>query len=479
MTDQTSEKDPTTPPNTPVAPATDRATTTAVQASAPPSGKPDEPAKPSATAERDPLRELLDRMERLHPILAHNDPSLARTMHSLVQQGADPDRHAQPKFRHDVAYALQDLEKTAVGRIELPPDLRSEMTRLANSAPGLENERMLALMRATASIEDKSLLGAIRHAGQDIGRQVDQNHPNLQSRIDVIENRVRLTCRPTEPDNPALMSNADPQPRAASGQHRAAERDRPAANNSVQSTAARNDAGPQNPDRGQQVMYSRSPLNTILRGMRAQNHGAGAPWDPPLTPMAERLSAFEKQMTEAYDERAFENALRSGRTALDAIQAFSNREGASIMNRINAAARAEPGGIASVLSDMREGGRFADLRKQFSNALATDLGLAGAYDKAASALARYGQDRAGVQDIIGRRADPTAITQRFEEMDAEIGKAAANTPSRNDGRSMLDDLSQKTAELLHRAVDAVKSAFSRSPSASAAAQPSPSPSMSA
>ena len=49
---------------------------------------------------------------------------------------------------------------------------------------------------------------------------------------------------------------------------------------------------------------------------------------------------------------------------------------------------------------MRAGGRFADLRHQFNNALETERGLAAAYDKAAAALARYGQDRVGIEQVI-------------------------------------------------------------------------------
>jgi hypothetical protein len=147
------------------------------------------------------------------------------------------------------------------------------------------------------------------------------------------------------------------------------------------------------------------------------------------------------------------------------------------MRRIQQAANSEPGGMSAVLSEMRDGGKFAELRRQFNNALETDLGLAGAYDKASAALRTFDKDRSNVQDIIGRRPDATAITQRFEKLDAEIGEAAAKTPSRNDGQSMFDDLSRKAAELVQTAIAAVKSAFSRSPSADATSRPSPSPSM--
>jgi len=161
---------------------------------------------------------------------------------------------------------------------------------------------------------------------------------------------------------------------------------------------------------------------------------------------------------------------------LNALDAFRSGEGAAVMSRIGEAARAEPGGIAGVLSEMREGGRFADLRRQFNNALHTERGVAAAYDNAAAALAGYGQQRATLNEVIARRPEAISLSARFEQMDAEIGEAAANTPSRHDGKTMMDDLAQKAAELLQRAVDAVKAAFGGSPSAAAGAAPSPSPS---
>ena len=124
---------------------------------------------------------------------------------------------------------------------------------------------------------------------------------------------------------------------------------------------------------------------------------------------------------------------------------------------------------------MRVGGRFADLRQQFNNALETERGATVAYDKAAAALARYGQQRVGIEQVIARRPDAANLSAKFEQMDAQIGEATANTPSRRDGNSMVDDLAQKAAELLHRAVDAVKSAFGRSQSAEATSRAAPAP----
>lgn len=461
----------------------------AISPNAPPPGIPGESAKPAAQSDKDPMRELLDRMERLQPVLANVDPSLAKTMQSLTRQGTDPERLAQAGFRHQVAYALQDLEKSPIGAIAIAPELRSEMTHLAGTAPGLENERMQALMRATAALQDNALIRDIRNAGNDIGRQAGQGSADTQSRIDVLENKVRLTQRSAEHQHSPEAVDGAAQGRTATGEQTFADPgatapDRPTADDRVHAArrfdgAARDDAGPAARGQRAQAVYPRSILDTVLAGIRPREQGSGAPWDPTPTPMAERLTAFERKMQEGADERAFVRVEKSARAALEALQAFSAGEGARMMARIREAARTEPGGMAAVLSEMREGGRFSDLRQQFNNALETERGAAGAYDKAAAALGRYAQDRTAAQDIIGRRPDADALTARFEQVDARIGEAAASTPSRKDGKSMVDDLAQKAAELLHRAVEAVKSVFSRSPSAEATARPAPSPSMSA
>jgi len=419
--------------------------------------------KLASPADSDPMRELLEHLERAQPTIANLDRNLAQTIQALTQQGADPERRAQPAFRHQVAYTLQDLEKLPVWPIPITPDFRSEITRLAETAPGLENQHMLALMRRTASLEDKRLVQDIRRAGTEIGRQADQSTPATQTTIEALENRVRLSPRRDEPP---------PDPRDA-----ASERP-PEAN-----TARGGGLSPHDDSASQQSPIARrthpgGALDTIFRGMRPKDQGSGGPWNPPPTPMAGRLAAFESQMQERRDERTLGRAEKSGRAALDALDAFRTGEGAIVMNRIRAAARAEPGGIAAVLAEMRAGGRFADLRQQFNNAFATERVVAASYDKAATALARYGQDRVNIEQIIARRPDATNLSAKFEQMDAQIGEAAGGTPSRRDGKSMMDDLAQKAAELLQRAVDAAKSLFNRSPSAEAARRGAPAPSMS-
>ncbi len=438
--------------------------------------KQDSQGKPTG-GEKDPIRELLDRLDRLAP--ATGDAALIRAVQGLSQRGADQEQLTQPTFRHNVAYALQDVEK-ALGRQELPPALRSEMTQLAGSAVGLANERMLALMASTASIQDRSLVTEIRERGRELGLRADQSGPAINGVIDVLENKTRLAARQSEPEANVRSTEA----RAPDSESRRSASAPSSAREDLETTAgstngARVNGGPSGnsslPGNQGQVTIQHSVLDTLLRGMRPDGNQPQPPWEPPATPVSDRLAASERRSQTLSDDRTLASAEQRGRAALDALQGFTNTEGAAVMGKIQAAAKTEPGGLPQVLSEMRDGGRFSDLRKQFGNALSDDAGFASAYDKAAGALAAYGKSRTEIEPILARRPDATAFTQRMTEMDAEIGKAAAATPSKTEGRSIMEDLAKQAGELLQRAVDSVRAAFSRAPTAAASSSPSPGP----
>jgi hypothetical protein len=213
----------------------------------------------------------------------------------------------------------------------------------------------------------------------------------------------------------------------------------------------------------------------MFRALRSRGPFDTPPWEAGAQPFAERLTAFEAQLKQGKEDITMRGAERSGRAAMEAMEGFRAGEGAVIMNRIREAARSDPNGMVGVLSGMKDGGKFADLRQQFNNALADEKGVTVAYDKAASALARYGEDRKAVEQIIARRPDAANLSAKFEAIDKEIGQAAGQLPSRRDGKTMLEDLSKQVAELLQKAVDNLKNLFHRNPTASASASgPSPS-----
>jgi len=215
-------------------------------------------------------------------------------------------------------------------------------------------------------------------------------------------------------------------------------------------------------------------MNGVFRAMRGTGPANTPPWEPGAQPFGQRLAAFEEKMVQGRDDMTLRSAEKSGRAAMEAMEGFRTGEGAVVLNRIREAARSDPNGMAGVLSEMREGGKFADLRQQFNTALSDERGATAAYDKAASALARYGQDRQAVEQVIARRPDAANLSAKFETMDKEIGSAASELPSRRDGKSMIDDLGKQVAEMLQKAMDSIRNLFTRGASQGhSASGPSP------
>ena len=432
------------------------------------------PAAPTsdATTSRPAVREMLDALERTAKNLQEKDPNLADKARDLVAQATDPVRLNQREFRHEIAYAVQDTEKALGHQLQLSPNARAEVDRLAGSAPSLENSQMLALMAKTSEIGDAKVVHDIRRTGGEIGRQLDQNTETIRSQVDVLENKARnadpapeLRPPPTEPASPAAA--ADAKPRGRHNQPKSSARANDQEQQERQTTSRYGTADPS--------VYARSVVDGVLAGLRGAGAPNGpAPWDATPEPFGERLTAFQARMREARDDIGLRDAEKSGRAALDALEGFRTGEGATVMNRIQAAARSDPAGISGVLSEMRDGGRYQDLRQQFNNALKDETGFARAYDQAAEALAKYGEARTGVEQIIARRPDAANLTAKFQQLDAEIGEAAGNAPSRREGKTMLEDVSKQAGEIIQRAVDAVKSFFTRS--APEAGRPGPSPS---
>jgi hypothetical protein len=447
--------------------------------------------RPADTASRrDPTLDLITRLDRDASTVAAKDPDLSRTIHQLADAAAKrPERTDDVAFRTRVAYALQDMEKLGGPIGSVPQGLREEMSRLAVTAPGLKNDRLQEMMRATPSMDDARLVRDIRSLATNVGaRGGDQNGPDVRDRVEVLENRIRMSASGAAPN-----SNQDPRP-----ENQDERPGRPAAATNGQAQAARSpaqeDAGrpnwrpvdPQSQGNGttkeaqpEVMVTGRGPgivaraLASLARNAQVEN----PPWDRQPTSVADRADRHENTFQQRRDEVTIQGAEKSQRAALDALQAFASGPGSNILTKIQDAAKAEPGGMPAVLSEMREGGRFAGLRSQFNADLVMERGVAAAWDRMAGSLQQYGADRTAVVAIGARQNSTATLDARFEKMDAEIGKAASIIPSKQDGKSVVDDLGDKLREILNRAVEAVKSVFTPSAerNARASANPSPAP----
>ena len=195
----------------------------------------------------------------------------------------------------------------------------------------------------------------------------------------------------------------------------------------------------------------------------------------PQANIEQRFAAFESsRMDPRRDEAKLYAADQSARTALDALNTFSEGPGASILNRIQDAASTTRGGIQQVLAEMRPGGAYEDLRKEFNTVLNDDPAFRSTYGRAADALKQYGDDRENVIDVISQHPNVSAWTSHFEKLDAEIGETASSIPGKKEG-SALENLAEKAREIVEAIINKVRDALGYEARAESSPSPSASP----
>ncbi len=191
----------------------------------------------------------------------------------------------------------------------------------------------------------------------------------------------------------------------------------------------------------------------------------------PAGGLRDKLGVFTADRMQARrDAEEIKGVSQAGTAVLASLEALERQETTGILLKIRDAASAN-GGIERVLSEMRPGGAFDDLRKEFNLALSHDEGFAAAYEKATGALSSYAETRAGMISSPRSRADSNLA--RLETLDQEIGAAAKTLPGLKDGKNALDEAIDGGKEAIERVFSAIRQALTRDADVRG---PSPSPS---
>jgi hypothetical protein len=367
---------------------------------------------------------------------------------------------------------LQDLEKVTGHTLTMSDALRQEMSDRATRMPGLENDKMESLLGSTANITDPALVQRIRATARAIVQHGSNQHtPEIEGWISVLENAERLSRKPNVSGNevgriPAVSTTSDPQSPRASAQ--------PA--NANATSAQRN--APSSSATG--FPSQRGAVADIVRAIRAPvPNNVEKVWSLPTASVAERVSLFEQRLAAGRTDQLIRATEQSGVKALEAAEQFMNGPGRGILGKIEAAASSEPGGMQTVLKEMQPGGRYANLRTEFDSAYQQDKIFAGAYDKMLQAATQFGKDRNAVTANYNQRnLDPNQLDARFQRAEQGLGEAASKVPGRTPGKSALDEMAEKLAEILRTAVERVKQFFGRETSAEASQEARPAPGMS-
>lgn len=449
-------------------------------------------AAPShASVGSDAIKQAVDQLRASLPKLQETNPAYASGLNNFLQSADDPVRLNQAEFQHRIAYAVKDVERMTGPFEKLDGDARQQIAILSMSSPGLKNGRVETLLSEANSSVDTPLRNDIRRTAIEIGKQADQDTPQIQSQLEALENRVRLS-----PSAPAAQPPAPPGTEAtntpplapgldASGRPAGAAQSAGAQSPSSQPSAPTGDNWQARADQQQarqsqvnQETYSQAGAgaaiaSTMLRGFQKLGEAIPPPpWEAMTTSFGDRLKNFETRQQARSDQKVIDGLEQSGANALSALQSLTNNEGAAMMSRVNQAARSDPNGFEGVLAEMRPGGKYAALRQQFNVAINDEKGFAAAYDKAVEAVGQYASDRKAASPIVARGSDAVAVTARLEALEQNVGERMAGIPSLSDGKTMLEDLRKQAAEVFKAIADGIKNLFQR---ASPSASPSPGP----
>jgi hypothetical protein len=451
-------------------------------------------ASPASTAPADALRGVVAQMAAQAGKLQQQAPDLAKTLASLDASLSSHDALRHEGLRTRIAWAIMDYERTTGTKLALPEDLRREMDERMVSYPGLRNPRAQAVLRETAAMSSVDLVRQVRRVVCKIAKARDQDTPEIADQLQTLDTQIRVMSGAVAPEKPAAApaaaTPATPPAKAApavEGGSTVAASPGPGVQAEVRTDAeGKQDGGAkagaakppaQEAAAGQTGGATRKTLaNHLLSRVKPAPSDGHPPWERITSGLAERLERMEESIANRRTARVVADAESAGRAAMTAVEAFVSGPGRTVLERVQTAAAREPGGLDSVIKEMRQGGTHAGLRTEFDEALRTPA-FAKSYDQAIKALGKYGEARQAQMQEFGRRGIDPAKAAAFERIDASLGEDAARIPGREGGKSALQELATKAAEVFMAAVDKVRAMVNGAVSANrATASPSPSPS---
>lgn len=367
----------------------------------------------------DPMAALLGRMKEEAGPLAATHPSIVATVTALAER-IEHLRH--DRLRTRVAWAAEDLEKATGRPLEMPPQLRAEVTDRARTAPGLANDGMAALLAETRALRDPGLVSAIREEASKLARkpEAEQRGPEAAERVDRLAERVRLLRSPVAPP-PAPAPEAAPV--VSEPAFKAAS---PGPGPQVPAPTA----PPPSPPQG-----GAGAAEAIARGQAVRAAGKGPPWDAaPAGPgLGERIAGIEARIGQVRAGRLVDAAAKEGDAALRAL-------------------------------------RRLDVSQDKPAALR---------EAAIGAVQRYGDARVRAGDAAAASKLDGARLGPLTKLDEQVAREAGRLPGREDGKSVLEEVTGRAAEALREAAQRVAAAVAGAVAAlkpKPAASPTPSPS---
>ncbi|MBS1103644.1 hypothetical protein JK202_11570 [Gluconobacter sp. Dm-62] len=159
------------------------------------------------------LADVFQSLERVRPQLEKDAPQLAGQITLLAQKHQDPDLASNDRFRTNVAYVLQDVERLVGPVLPQENGLRAEMIQRAMTVPGLSSETLKGFMGQTPDFMDQRLVDTVRSVSERVASMGSdqQGNPELDEGLQSLSERVATAARFSTHDPDAQAVTQDEQ----------------------------------------------------------------------------------------------------------------------------------------------------------------------------------------------------------------------------------------------------------------------------
>lgn len=408
-----------------------------------------------AEGRRNNLRDVVKTLEKKLPDIDAKDADLGDAVRSYVEV-AKTKTVFDDDFVRKLAYAIQDARRLGIN-IEVNEPLQEEFYQRETSIDGLNDKTLSQFLLDTPKIKNQAIVESIRAAADYAATNpnkltyASESVKLIKAQIQSAETEQTATNQPTStlPTTTRVAETNNASPASQSQPDQSGNQQQPATKNWVDG----------------RVAYQKTVDGQVADALRSQQPRPSMS-DVPQSDVFRKLDTYKAR-------KDIEAAVSAGQEALDATHAFSNGPGASILARIDDAAKTDPGGLSAVHAGMKAGGSYAGLRKDFNDALSTQKDFAKSYDRAGAAVAKYSALRETSAPSLANHPDATAAAKKFDELDTKLVENAALVPGKNDGANAIEEWARKAAAAFARVIDKVRAAFHRDPSPSAGPSPSP------
>ncbi len=449
-------------------------------------------AAPSASSQN-PYQQVLDEIGKSAaklPSTIQND-RLAQRIEDLAERAKQPGVLNEPAIQQKIAWAMADTERATGVRTNVGDRIRDELLTLAVTIQGLSDPSTVRLMKYTNRLDNQDTVDEIR----DFAVKVAQNKPpQVQSGNNMVlaklEQRVLDESLNQTSQRQSLSADQTVETRQSaridqqSAQARTAEtraQNSPASETAtasagqgatqrpvVQATTANVKVTPGTSSSGPgwlETVANRVMDSPLFRGpstrASASNGSAQTVEPAPTQPAPYADTSFDHKGAVAGIERDLivEDVSAAAVTAAQALTSLRQMMG-GIGQKIDAAAENDPGGYANVISGMKPGGQYAELRSELDAQIQQTEGFAGTYQQATEALENYATSRVSAENW--HRTNAVKISDLDKELapvEKGLFESLQKLPGLTSGLSMIDELAEKLGDAIIKIIDRARAAL--------------------